>query len=159
MLNRSATAVADQPTLALAQLLEQAVRGFYPDRGPSEMHPGQWAALRYLARANAEARTIAGLGRFLGMTIGPASRAAAALERKGLIVAQADPVDKRIRRLSLTAEGEALLTDDPLRVVAGRLSQLPSSQREALRSAVLTLVTGQSTAGNDPFVVAEDVVA
>jgi DNA-binding MarR family transcriptional regulator len=146
----------DTPTQqALALLLEQAVRSFYPDRSPQDMHPGQWAALRYLARANPEARTIAGVGRYLGVTIGPASRAVAALERKQLVSVSIDPIDKRIRRLVLTSVGAALLAQDPLRVAARRLDVLTPDQRASLAAAVMALLDTGVNDKPDPFVLTD----
>lgn len=153
----TAQAQTDAPAatdMALALLLEQAVRGFYPDRGPDQMHPGQWAALRYLGRANAEARTIAGLARYLDITVGPASRAAAALERKGLIAIRVDAADRRVRRLDLTAQGRDLLAADPLLNAARQLARIANDHKQGLRLAVLALLGDGIDDSADPFVLA-----
>lgn len=111
--------------VALAVLLEQTVRQIYPERSPQAMHPGQWAALRYLARANREAATVAGLARYLGVTLAPASRAISALIRKGLVKGEPDTRDRRIVRLSLTEEGKKLVAQDPILRVAEIIGDLP----------------------------------
>jgi DNA-binding MarR family transcriptional regulator len=118
--------------LSLAVLLEQVARNIYPERAPTDMHPGQWAALRYFARANKEACTVAGLARYLGVTAGPSSRAITALERKGLVVETADPRDRRVRRIQVSAAGHDLLQADPILRAAALLSELPSGQIHAL---------------------------
>ena len=38
--------------LGVARLLEQTARAIYESRGPRAIHAGQWAVLRYLARAS-----------------------------------------------------------------------------------------------------------
>lgn len=134
--------------MALAILLEQAVRLIYPERSPQAMHPGQWAALRYLARTNREAATVAGLARYLGVTLAPASRAAAALVRKGYVRGEPDERDRRVVRLSLTAEGLTLLGGDPIRRLADAVSQLPDDRQREL-AAILEHLFAQLSPGSD----------
>ncbi len=45
----------------VARLLEQTARAVYDARGPKAIHAGQWAVLRYLARAGRQARTVGGV--------------------------------------------------------------------------------------------------
>ena len=117
----------------MALLLEQLMRLVYPERSPHDMHPGQWAALRFLARANREARTVAGLARYLGVTQGPASRAASALDRKGLIESLRDTDDRRVLRLQLTAAGRTMLAEDPMQRLASVIAASPASDLQALQ--------------------------
>ncbi len=135
----------DRAAMASALLLEQLIRLVYPERGPQDMHPGQWAALRYLSRTNAEASTVAGLARYLGVTLGPASRAVSALTRKGLIKGQRDPKDGRSVRLSMTEPGIALIRLDPLQRLGVLISGLPSEQRTAIVDGVRQLFAGLSS--------------
>lgn len=90
------------------------------------LNPAQWDALRYVARANNYSRTPGALAQFLGTTKGTASQTIAALEKKGLLTLQADPADKRIRRIVLTEEGEALLARDPLNCLDQAVRKLPA---------------------------------
>lgn len=104
--------------LAAAQLIdriERLSRSGAPARG---LNPAQWDALRYLARANRFSRTPAGLAAFLGSTRGTVSQTLISLEQKGLVSRSASERDRRSIALGLTANGEAVLADDPLRVVA-----------------------------------------
>lgn len=128
--------------MASALLLEQLIRQVYPERGPQDMHPGQWAALRYLSRANPEACTVAGLARYLGVTLGPASRAVSALTRKALVKGERDPGDKRSIRLSLTQEGAALIMHDPLKRLGGQIATLSDDQRRAIVEGVRQMFAG-----------------
>ncbi len=98
----------------VARLLEQTARAVYESRGPKAVHPGQWAVLRYLARAGRQARTVGGVAVYLGVTHAPASRAVAALARKEFVTVRTDSEDRRVRRIDLTAAGRALLDQDPV---------------------------------------------
>jgi DNA-binding MarR family transcriptional regulator len=138
------TPLPDRAAMASALLLEQLIRLVYPERGPQDMHPGQWAALRYLSRTNAEASTVAGLARYLGVTLGPASRAVSALTRKGLVSGERDPKDKRSIRLTLTSAGTGLIAEDPLQRLGAQISKLPMAQRDAIIDGVRQLFAGLS---------------
>lgn len=152
------TDTPERGLVALAILLEQTVRQIYPERSPQAMHPGQWAALRYLARANREAATVAGLARYLGVTLAPASRAVSALIRKGLVKGEPDPRDRRIVRLSLTDEGEAQISQDPILRLAKIIGELPEERQADLADSLehifdrLGQKKGQHRAVN-PFVL------
>ncbi len=144
------SAPPDRAAMASALLLEQLIRLVYPERGPQDMHPGQWAALRYLSRTNAEASTVAGLARYLGVTLGPASRAVGALVRKGLVRGERDVTDKRSIRLSLTDTGSGLILQDPLQRLGGLIADLPDTQREAIVDGVRRLFAGLSDGHSTP---------
>lgn len=51
------------------------------------------------------------LADYLGLTKGTVSQSLQLLERKGLIARLPDDADRRVLRLSLTADGEALIGD------------------------------------------------
>jgi SspJ family small acid-soluble spore protein len=133
---------SDRAAMGLAVMLEQTMRLVYPERSPQDMHPGQWAALRFLARANKEARTVLGLARYLGITQGPASRAVAALERKSLLTGERDSKDRRVVRLALTDLGHALLKQDPIQRLAGLIQGMPDMAQQDLAQRVGDLFQG-----------------
>ncbi len=116
----------------LARLLEHTARAVYESRGPRAVHPGQWAVLRYLARAGRQARTVGGVAAYLGVTHAPASRAVAALARKNFVQVKADSEDRRVRRIDLTATGRALLADDPVHRLTSAIEALTQDQRTYL---------------------------
>ncbi len=116
---------------AIARLLEQTARAIYDARGPRAIHPGQWAVLRYLARAGRQARTVGGVATYLGVTHAPASRAVAALARKNLVTVRADAEDRRVRRIDLTATGRSLLDQDPVHRLTSAIEQLPADRQTA----------------------------
>ncbi len=92
----------------------------------------QWAALRFFARANRRARSVAGLARYLGVTLAPASRTVGALKKHGLVETHKDPSDARISIIELTEAGREVLLADPIFGLAGVLENLPSDQFELL---------------------------
>ena len=133
------TASPGRPAVALATLLEQTARNIYEQRGPSHLHPVQWSALRFFARANRSARSVAGLARYLGVTLGPASRTVGALKRGELVEAERDPKDGRSSVISLTDKGRQMLDSDPILRLAGAIEDLPGDKATALGESLTQL--------------------
>lgn len=125
--------------LGLAALYEQVARAIYEERGPKGLQPAQWSSLRFFGRAGREARNVSGLARYLGVTLGTASRAAAALARRGLIESRPNPRDGRGVMYDLTDAGVEALKRDPLLRLAGALENIPPDERAALARAVFKL--------------------
>ena len=71
--------------LAVANLLERISRLTRTEEQIGDLYPAQWAALRYLTRANRFSRTPMALTRYLGTTRGTMSQTIIALERKGYL--------------------------------------------------------------------------
>ncbi len=128
----------------VARLLEQTARAIYESRGPKAIHAGQWAVLRYLARAGRQARTVGGVATYLGVTHAPASRAVASLARKDYIVVKADPEDRRVRRIDLTPAGRQLLEHDPVHRLTTAIEGM-SGERQKELAATLELLYSQLT--------------
>lgn len=125
--------------MGVAALFEQIARAIYEERGPKTLQPGQWPSLRYFQRAGPRARNVSGLAKYLGVTLGTASRSAAALARRGLIVARPNPEDGRGVVYDLSAAGEAALADDPLQRLAGAIAAIEPVEQKVFRDAVLAL--------------------
>jgi DNA-binding MarR family transcriptional regulator len=123
----------------VARLLEQTARAVYDARGPKAIHAGQWAVLRYLARAGRQARTVGGVATYLGVTHAPASRAVASLARKEYVTVNPDPEDRRVRRVELTASGMAILEQDPVHKLTDAIDALSSEKRKDLATMLETL--------------------
>lgn len=123
----------------IARLLEQTARAVYESRGPRAIHAGQWAVLRYLARAARQARTVGGVASYLGVTHAPASRAVAALARKQLVTVKADSEDRRVRRIDLTASGKALLDHDPVHRLTAAIQSLSNDKQREFAATLETL--------------------
>jgi DNA-binding MarR family transcriptional regulator len=124
---------------AIARLLEQTARAVYESRGPKAIHAGQWAVLRYLARASRQSRTVGGVAGYLGVTHAPASRAVAALARKQLVVVKADAEDRRVRRIDLTSAGKALLDHDPVHRLTKAIDALSADRQREFAATLETL--------------------
>lgn len=92
----------------------------------------QWAALRYMSRANPFSRTPSAFARYHGTTRGTASQTIKSLVAAGFLVSSRDPRDRRSIRFSLTKAGEALLADDGACTLVAAVSELPAGEREAL---------------------------
>lgn len=123
----------------MASLYEQIIREVYDRRGPSELQPAQWAALRFFGRAGEDARTVSGLAAFLGVTMGPASRSAAALDRRGLITSAKNPNDARSVLFTITDAGQKKLTEDPLFKLVDAISGLDQTERQVLSNAIVKI--------------------
>lgn len=92
----------------LARALQGEARQRAVDRGLLPVH-GQ--VLAYLRAANRYSNTVQVLAEYLGQTKGTVSQTVQLLERKGLVRRDADAKDRRVTRLSLTAEGGRVLAD------------------------------------------------
>lgn len=123
----------------VARLLEQTARAVYEARGPKAIHAGQWAVLRYLAKAGRQARTVGGVATYLGVTHAPASRAVASLARKDYVTVKPDPEDRRVRRVELTEAGRALLSQDPVHKLTDAIGALSAEKRKDLAAMLETL--------------------
>ena len=123
----------------LALLLEQTARQVYEKRGPQDVHPGQWAALRYFARANRNVRTVAGLANYLSVTKGPASRAAPALVRHGFLHSEKQATDRRTPVFTVTEAGRRMLDEDPIRRLAAAIADLDEHKRTAFTESLESL--------------------
>lgn len=127
--------------MGLSLLLEQTARSIYDKRGPTDIHPGQWSALRYFARANRKARTVAGLATFLGVTRGPASRATNSLVKQNFLQSEVNPQDGRSPLFTVTEKGHDALKHDPIIRLAHAISDLKKEQRSDLAESLEQLYT------------------
>lgn len=96
------------------------------------LNPAQWSALRYLADAVPESRTVTAFAHYHATTSGTASQTVAALVRKGLVERQPEMGDRRRNRLELTSAGHELLLGDPLGGIATAIAAQPTEVQEAL---------------------------
>jgi len=131
--------------IALATLIEQTARNIYDQRGPAHLHPVQWSALRYFQRANSQVRTVAGLARYLGVTLGPASRTVSALKKNGLIGLLPNPKDARSSLINLTDDGRAALAQDPILRLARSLEQTTDADLDGLGLLLAAVNAGMKT--------------
>jgi DNA-binding MarR family transcriptional regulator len=103
--------------------------------GPHELGPMEFRALRFIARHSA--CTQSDLVAHSGRDKGQVARLLRGLRDAGLVDADADPVDRRITRLSLSRQGQALF--DEVHVQGEHLSELAlaglsAQERSSLQS-------------------------
>lgn len=96
-------------TDAAPALLSRLARVVVSEGYVHGLKPVQLQALRYLANANRFSRTARALTAWLGQTKGTVSQTVTTLERRGLVVRNGDPHDRRIVRLELTEAGLAVV--------------------------------------------------
>lgn len=100
------------------------------------LNPAQWSALRYLAEAVPEARTVTAFAHYHATTSGTASQTVAALVRKGLVERLPELGDRRRNRLELTSSGHELLQGDPLGTIAAAIAVQSPEAQEALATGL-----------------------
>ena len=113
-------------------MIEQVGKAAYNLGFTPGLNPAQWAALRYFDEATTERRTVTGFAQFQGTTKGTASQTVAALVRKGYLRRVGDKQDRRVHRLVLTDQSQALLRGDPLQKLGQALESLTQEERWAL---------------------------
>ena len=87
--------------------------------------PGQWAVLRYFARANRFSRTPSAFAAFHGTTRGTASQAIKSLVAQGHLRQTRSETDGRSVRLDLMDKARAILAKDPLEALVRAADALP----------------------------------
>ena len=117
---------------ATAELMAQILRLANGAAFAGGLNPAQWSALRYLADAVPEARTVTAFAQYHATTSGTASQTVAALVRKGLVERMPELGDRRRNRLELTSAGYDLLQGDPLGAIATAIATQSAEAQEAL---------------------------
>ena len=91
--------------------------------------PAQWAALRYIARANRFSRTPSAFAAFHGTTRGTASQTIKSLESHGYLTRRWSEVDRRSCQLVLTDKARVILVNDSFEALVRAADALPPSVR------------------------------
>jgi DNA-binding MarR family transcriptional regulator len=117
----------------LAHLLDRLGRAVHNLQYADGLNPAQWEALRFLSRANRYSRKPSALADYLGTTKGTVSQTVKALEDKGLIKRAVEARDRRIVRLELSDEGQAMLAKDPLLALSAATACAPEEVATATR--------------------------
>ncbi len=99
----------------IADLLVHVGRAARRESARSDLTAAQWTCLRFFARANASTRTPSAFASYQATTRGTASQIIKSLERRGLVARTRSERDRRSVWFDLTAEGRAMLAQDPLR--------------------------------------------
>ncbi len=144
------------PGHSIRRLQQIAVAVFLQETDGHAVTPVQYAALQTVAdQPGIDQRTLAGAIAFDTSTIaGVIDR----LEARGLLVRSVSADDKRVRRLTLTAAGDALLaTVAPAmqRAQERMLAPLRKAERAEFMRMLRTLVNANNEHSRAPGVVAE----
>jgi DNA-binding MarR family transcriptional regulator len=135
--------------LATAEVMAQILRLANGAAFSGGLNPAQWSALRFLADAVPESRTVTAFAQYHATTSGTASQTVAALVRKGLVERCPEEGDRRRNRLELTSTGHDLLQGDPLRGIAAAIAAQPAEVQEGL-SRGLEATLQELMAANGP---------
>lgn len=101
------------------------------------------AQLRVCTLLQGGPRTLSAIGEEAGVSVSAATQIADRLERAGLVERVAEPEDRRMKNLQLTAHGAELMRsrrETRIRRVACALKQMTPEQREGVLSSLHTLL-------------------
>lgn len=139
------------PGNAIRRLQQIAVAIFLQEAEPHGVTPVQYAVLQALANTpGVDQRTLA---RSIGFDTSTIAAVVDRLEARALVRRQIDPADRRVRLLSLTDAGHALLAAvQPAmrRAQARMLAPLPPPQQELFMHMLQTLVTANNAESRAP---------
>lgn len=135
----------------IRRLQQIAVAIFLQETEGLNVTPVQYAALQTVAdQPGVDQRTLA---RTIGFDTSTIGGVIDRLEARGLVQRNADPDDRRVRRLTLTAEGRALLAQvvpAMRRAQVRMLDPLPPAERTEFMRMLRTLVTANNELSRAP---------
>lgn len=139
------------PGHLIRRLQQIAVGLFMEETAAHDLTPVQFAALATIARQPGEdQRTLA---RTIGFDTSTIGGVIDRLERRGLVQRNPAPEDRRVRRLTLTADGAALLQQvmpGMQRAQKRMLAPLPAAERAEFMRMLALLVTANNGASRAP---------
>lgn len=151
---KSAPAAIDLDSLPghhIRRLQQIAVALFLQETEPLGLTPVQFAALQAVANSpGLDQRSLAGA---IGLDTSTVAGVVDRLEARGLMLRSASPEDRRVRLLTLTPEGEALLASAlpaVLRAQQRILEPLPQAERAEFLRMLRVLVTVNNEASRAP---------
>jgi DNA-binding MarR family transcriptional regulator len=135
----------------IRRLQQIAVAIFLQEAEGLNVTPVQYAALQAIADApNVDQRTLA---RTIGFDTSTIGGVIDRLEARALVQRNADPDDRRVRRLTLTPAGDALLAQvvpAMQRAQLRMLAPLPEGERAEFMRMLRTLVTANNELSRAP---------
>ncbi|MDD0809992.1 MarR family transcriptional regulator [Curvibacter sp. RS43] len=147
----TAPTLEDLPGFHIRRLQQIAVAVFLEETQAHGVTPVQYAALAAVQRQpGIDQRTLA---RTIGFDTSTIGSVIDRLEARGWMLRNASASDRRVRLLTLTAEGEALLNavqPGMLRAQARMLEPLPEAQRADFMAMLRVLVDGNNEFSRAP---------
>lgn len=116
----------------IAELIERLSRRLQGAGYAHDLKPAQWSALRYYARADADARTIRAFAAVHASSHSAASQIVTGLKRKRLLTSYTSKEDAREQVVELTAAGARLLRHDPMKPISSALRRMTQREQRAL---------------------------
>ena len=145
------TALDALPGYFIRRLQQIAVAIFLEETGEFGITPVQFAALQAVqAQPQIDQRTLA---RTIGFDTSTTGGVVDRLEARGLMRRNASPDDRRVRLLTLTPDGEALLDDILQHVLDAQermLAPLPTADRKRFMRMLQVLVEGNNEFSRAP---------
>jgi MarR family transcriptional regulator, lower aerobic nicotinate degradation pathway regulator len=142
----------DKPAYLIRRCHQIALALFLERCSEFDLTPVQYALLKAAeSEPEADQITLAGMA---ALDRSNAARLAVALEARGLLHRAPDPNDRRARRLSLTAEGRALLRQAKAavdRVQADLLAPLKPAERRAFMTALEKIAAAHNESSRAPL--------
>lgn len=135
----------------IAELILHLGRAGAGDGQPAGLTPGQWAVLRYFARANRFSRTPSAFAAFHGTTRGTASQSIKGLVAQGYLKQARSKTDGRSVRLDLTDKARAIIGDDPVDALAAAADALPPGTRGQFLKTLRRLQGHLATGAGKPL--------
>ncbi len=126
----------------IADLLGQVERLLHNLAFANGLNPAQWSALRYLATAADDARTVTAFARHHRTTKPAASKTIDALVRKSMVRKLSIPGDRRAQRLDLTAKALRRLGHDPRNLLRSAVGGLDRSDASVLVRSLAAIAAG-----------------
>jgi DNA-binding MarR family transcriptional regulator len=141
----------DLPGHHIRRLHQIAVAIFLQEAEPHGLTPVQYAALQAVANTPAmDQRTLA---RTIGLDTSTTGGVVDRLESRGLLLRSANPEDRRVRRLTLTDAGQALLraaVPAMMRAQQRILEPLPPAERDEFMRMLRSLVVANNALSRAP---------
>ncbi|MCC6008521.1 MAG: winged helix-turn-helix transcriptional regulator [Rhodobacteraceae bacterium] len=134
----------------IAELLVHVGRMSGSGDAGSELTAAQWTCLRFFARSNSSTRTPSAFASFHATTRGTASQIIKSLESRGLVTRTRSRRDRRSMCFDLTARGQAMLGQDPLRDLIGVINDLGTAERERFLTTLSRLASAVAMQRNVP---------
>jgi DNA-binding MarR family transcriptional regulator len=141
----------EMPGHHIRRLHQIAVAIFLQEAEPQGVTPVQFAALQALA--NAPGLDQRSLAKSIGLDTSTTGGVVDRLEARGLLVRSLNAEDRRVRLLTLTDEGHALLREvvpAMLRAQQRILAPLPAAERKAFLRMLRTLVQANNALSRAP---------
>ncbi|WP_198084943.1 MarR family winged helix-turn-helix transcriptional regulator [Variovorax sp. E3] len=138
--------IQNLPGYHVRRLHQIAVAMFFEETKAQGLTPVQYGALAAVAvQPGTDQRRLA---RAIGIDTSTIASVVDRLEARGLMARNASPDDRRVRLLTLSKEGERLVSEiEPsiLRIQERILAPLPVAQRDQFVAMLRTLVEGNTT--------------